>query len=333
MIAAVSVGIAIALAGAGDPPFEIRSDSERIQIRSPRLEAAIAKKGYVSGVAARSFLDRKTGFRDPGYGLDIVDWIMEPGSDLAYRDRLAGDLVYRFDNPYHGRRPKRSLEGPQICTQAGALTPRVIEGPGFVAIQQEYTYHLAAPGKQTGSRWEQTIVFPEGQRYFLSCDRVTTVNASDAMFLRVDMPGHIKHRGGDCFSEVYLSYLGLIPSREFLKDFPPDERFLYVRDDRSIPARMIRACRLRDPASGKDGPWLAGMTLEPSVVSEAWCHERGYVCFIEEIGGRQIRPGQSFSAAFIVGYFDSIEEMNEVYDRHKGNTRLQVHATGWTLTR
>jgi hypothetical protein len=327
----LALRLSIAFAAAGDAPFEIRSDEQRIRIVGSALDATIAKKGYVSGVAAQSLLDHKTGFRDPGFGLDIVDWIMEPGSDLAYRDRLPADLVYRFDNPYHGKRPKRSLEGPQICTQAHALTPRVIQGSRFVAIEQEYTYRLAAPGRKTGSRWEQTIVFPEGVRYFFSCDRVTSVNDSDAMFLRIDMPGHIKHREGDSFTEVYLSYQGLIPAREFLRDFPPDERFLYLRDDQAIPRRMIRAYHLRNPTTGKQGPWLAGMTLDPSVVSEAWCHQRGYVCFIEEIGGRPIHAGQSFSATFIVGYFDSIAEMNEVYDRHAGKTLLLVDQHGWTL--
>jgi len=69
---------------------------------------------------------------------------------------------------------------------------------------------------------------------------------------------------------------------------------------------------MRDPKNGRPGPWLAGMTLDPSVVSEAWCHQRGYVCLIEEFGGRPVKAGESFSAAFIVGYFDSIEEMESV---------------------
>ena len=71
------------------------------------------------------------------------------------------------------------------------------------------------------------------------------------------------------------------------------------------------------------------MTLDPSVVYEAWCHQRGYVCMIEEFGGRPIRPGQSFRAAFLVGYFDSIEEMRAVYDRYRGTTGLEVTADGW----
>jgi uncharacterized protein YfcZ (UPF0381/DUF406 family) len=200
------------------------------------------------------------------------------------------------------------------------------------------------------------------------------VNASDAMFLRVDMPGHIKHKSGDTFSEVYLSYndqpasqskiqnlkskiasresqpqnlkpeienresqpqnlklkIG-IPASEFLTDFPPDEKFNYRRDVGPIPKRFIRAYHLRDPKTGRDGPWLAGMTLDPSVVYEAWCHQRGYVCMIEEFGGRPIKPGESFSAAFVVGFFDSIEEMNGVYDALAGHTAIEVTEQGWRL--
>ena len=74
------------------------------------------------------------------------------------------------------------------------------------------------------------------------------------------------------------------------------------------------------------------MTLDPSVVHEAWCHQRGYVCMIEEFGGRPIKPGESFSAAFIVGYFDSIDEMHAVYDAHKGFTGLEVSEKRWELT-
>jgi hypothetical protein len=194
-----------------------------------------------------SLLDRKTGARDVGYRLDIVDWLMEPGSDESYRDRLPGDLPYLFNNPYHGKIPKRSIEGPQICSRAGELSPRVVRGRDFVAILQDFTYRIAAPGKATGSKWEQTIVFPAGKRYFVSCDKVTTANTSDALFLRLDMPGHIKHKAGDTFSEVYLSYRGTIPSAEFARAFAPDEKFLYARDAGKIPARFIRAYHLRDP--------------------------------------------------------------------------------------
>lgn len=321
---------------AGDG-FEVTENEQEIRISTTILEAAVRKKGYVSGIAGGSFLDRKSGARDLGFGLDIVDWIMEPGSDEAYRDQLTGDLKYEFNNPYHGRVPKRSIEGPQICTQAKEVAPRVIRGKDFVAVKTRWNYRIAAPGKKTGSEWEQTLVFPAGKRYFLSSDRIASVNDSEAMFLRLDMPGHIKHKNGDSFSEVYLSYHpengGRIPAREFLANFAPDEKFRYVRDDRRLPRRIIRAYHIRDPKTGKDGPWLAGMTLDPAVVSEAWCHQRGYVCMIEEFGGRPVRAGQSFSAAFLVGYFDSLEEMHRVYDRYAGHTGLEATERGWKLLR
>ena len=316
--------------------YQVTESDAEIKIATPQLEAAIRKQGYVSGVCAQSFLDKQTGFRDAGFGLDIVDWIMEPGSDEAYREQLNSELVYRTGNAYHGSHLKRSLEGPQICTQAKQLQPEVIRGQDFVAVRQSFQYRTAAPGKKTGSTWTQLLVFPVGQRYFLSMDRIDAVNSSDAMFLRIDMPGHIRHKQGDTFSEIYLSYLGgpdgsRLAAREFFEDFPPDPQFNYRRGVEPAPQRFIRAYRLRDPQSGKAGPWLAGMTLDPTVVSEAWCHQRGYVCQIEEFGGRPIKAGESFSAAFVVGYFDSIPEMHRVYDGYRGHTGLTVSPEGWKL--
>jgi hypothetical protein len=67
------------------------------------------------------------------------------------------------------------------------------------------------------------------------------------------------------------------------------------------------------------------------VVSEAWYHQRGCVCLIKEFGGRPVRAGQSFSAAFLIGFFDSIEEMEHVYDRYDGRVDLRAGARGWRL--
>ncbi len=312
--------------------YQVTETDERISIVTPQLEAAVVKRGYVSGVARQSFLDKKTGFRDPGFGLDIVDFLLEPPGKEPQPESDDPHLRYEYNNLVHGRRAKRFVEGPQICTQARELAPQIIRGEDFVAVRQKYTYHKAAPERKAGSTWTQVLVFPLGKRYFVSSDRIDSVNASDALYLRIDMPGHLKHKQGDTFSEVYLSYHGRIPSQEFLEDFPPDGKFHYLRDDKKLPERFIRAYRLRDPQTGKDGPWLAGMTLDPAAVYEAWCHQRGYVCFIEEIGGRPIEPGEHFGAAFIVGYFDSIDEMHRVYDRHKGHTALEVRAKGWRLT-
>ena len=326
--------ICCVLGSLGEAPaadYQVTETDKAVNIVTPQLEAAICKKGYVSGVVRHSFLDKQTGFRDPGFGLDIVDFILEPGSDKVHGDKLKPEMVYMKHKLYHGSRDKRFIEGPQICTQAKELQPEIIRGKDFVAIRQQFKYYKAAPGKKTGSVWTQLLVFPVGKRYFISMDKIDSVNSSEAMFLRIDMPGHLKHKRGDTFSQMYLSYQGMIPPSEFFEDFPPDVKFNYRRDSGKVPERFIRAYRLRDPKTGKDGPWLAGMTLEPSVVHEAWCHQRGYICMIEEFGGRPIKAGESFSAAFIVGYFDSLDEMNRVYDQYKGNTKLEATADGWRL--
>jgi hypothetical protein len=321
-----------------DTKVQVEENEQRISIVTPQLEAGVNKKGYVTGIAAGTFLDKRTGFRDPGYGLDIVDWIMEDGSDEAYREQLPKEMVYQFGNDYHGKTAKRSIEGPQICTQAKEVSPVVAKGKDFVAVQTKWNYRTAAAGKKAGSTWEQTIVFPEGKRYFVSCDKITSVNDAAAPFLRIDMPGHIKHKDGDTFSAVYLSYHQKepIPSSAFAKNFAPHERFNYRRDKNKTPERFIRAYRLRDPKTGKDGPWLAGMTLRPEVVTEAWCHQRGYVCMIEEFGppaGKGVKAGESFSAAFVVGYFDSVEEMERVYDEYAGTVAVEASEAGWKLVR
>ena len=53
--------------------------------------------------------------------------------------------------------------------------------------------------------------------------------------------------------------------------------------------------------------------------------------------GRQGRSignlDDTFGAAHIVGYFDSIEDMQKVYDRHKGHTALSADANGWRLVK
>lgn len=317
-----------------DDWYKITENEREIKIVTPQLEATIRKQGYVSGIAGGSFLDKKTGFRDAGFGLDIVDWLMEPGSDKAYREKLPKDLVYSYNNPYHGKQAKRGIEGPQICTKAKKLSPKIIRGKDFVAVQMTYNYHLAAPGKKTGSKWTQTLVFPKGKRYFISSDRIDSVNDSDGLFLRIDMPGHIKHNRGNTFSKVYLSYRGEISAEEFFTNFAPDEKFNYRRDRvEKPPERFIRAYQLRESKTGRSGPWLAGMTLDSAIVHEAWCHQRGYICMIEEFGGRPIKAGESFSAAFVVGYFDSIDQMHRVYDEYRGTSGLTVDASGWKLTK
>src|SRR2546425_11480385 len=73
--------------------FSTTETEDQITIRTSALEAIVRKRGYVTGVFGGVFLAKMTGFRAAGFGLDIADWIMEPASDGAYRELLAGALA------------------------------------------------------------------------------------------------------------------------------------------------------------------------------------------------------------------------------------------------
>ncbi len=369
-LAQLPLGLFLALAGAAPAPAQpasaagwarVTEDDRAITVETDKLEAVIPKKDpkrWMTGIEKGSFLDKATGFREIGDGLMVIDWLMEAGSDEAWSDKVFapdGNGVGRYrwytnetdpaQRSYalmaHGSsHRKRMVEGPQLCHRMKPVRPEVIRGKDFVAVRTTYHYEYAAPGRKPGSRWMQLVVFPRGERYFLLMDRIDSVNDSDEMFLRGDMPGCVRHERGDTFSEIYLSYLSgphgvRIPSNEFFTPFPPDLKFGYRRDLNRTPAHFIRAYHLRDPKTGKDGPWLAGMTLDPAVVYEAWCSQRpgGIIVMIEEVHGKPVKAGESFSAAHVVGYFDSIEEMHKVNDRYKGHTALTADASGWRLVK
>ena len=286
-------------------------EGSRIVIETDLLCAEVATEGYVSGVAAGTLLDKTTGARDLGFGLDIADFLLEP---LA--DEPDAEEPYHVGDAYHGDLVKRYVELPQICTQARRLEFEVTQGDGWVRVRQWFRYSAATYGRQPGSLWEQTLEFRDGHRYFRAEDRITSANAVDQLILRLDMPGHLKHNAGDNFEAIYLSYVGTLPASAFLTDFPPHARHLYQRDPSAIPDRFIRAYQVR--LDGKPGPWLAGMTLGPDTVYEAWCHQRGYVCFIQEIGGYPVGVGDSFAAQYIVGWFDDVADMERAYDLERG---------------
>ena len=227
----------------------------------------------------------------------------------------------------HGDLPKHFVEGPEICTQAKKLEPEVIQGEGFVAVRLHFRFTKPAKGFKAGSLWEQILVFQPGLRYMLSSEQITSANDVPNLLYRIDMPGHIRHKNGDTFSQVYLSYHGTIPAAAFAKDFAPDEKFLYQRKEGKVPERIIRAYQRQ----GDGAPWVAGMTLDPASVAEAWCHERGYVCFIQELHGKQVKAGETFGAAYVVGFFDDIPAMEKTYDRYKGKSRLVVDKNGFEL--
>jgi len=362
LITMASVAPTLAPAADETPWARVTETETKIKIETDQLEAVIPKKNpkhWMTGIEKGSFLDKATGFREIGDGLMVIDWLMEAGSDEAYADQVIspdGNGVTQYvwyenetdpDRITYARvahgssHRKRAVEGPQLCHRMKPVQPEVIRGKDFVAVKTTYQYEYAAPGRKAGSRWTQLIVFPKGKRFFVLMDKIDSVNDSEEMFLRNDTPGCVRHENGDTFSEMYLSYLGgpkgvRIPSSEFFTPFPPDMKFGYRRDMHKLPEHFIRAYHLRDKTTGEDGPWLAGLTLDPSVVYEAWCSERaqptgGIIVMIEEIHGKPVKAGESFSAAHIVGYFDSIDQMHEVYDRHKGHTALSADESGWRL--
>ncbi len=358
LVAAASAGRALA---EPKPWAHVTEGDRAIKIETDKLEAVIPKKDpkqWMTGIEKESFLDKATGFREVGDGLMVVDWLMEAGSDQAWSAKVVapdGHGVGRYtwytnetdpSRRFYARMAhgtshrKRMVEGPQLCHRMKPVRPEVIRGKDFIAVKTTYKYEYAAPGRKAGSRWAQLVVFPRGERFFLLMDKIDSVNDSKEMFLRNDTPGCVRHEKGDTFSEIYLSYLSgpkgvRIPSSEFFTPFPPDLKFGYRRDTHKTPNHFIRAYHLRDKKTGKDGPWLAGLTLEPSVVYEAWCSQRpgNIIVMIEEIHGRPVKAGASFSAAHIVGYFDTIEEMHKVYDRYKGHTALVADRAGWRLVK
>jgi hypothetical protein len=320
IVAVVCLGLSVAVVSGQEKSLRVQENDDFVQIDTPLLQAKVRKQGYVSGIAAGSLLDRKTGARDIGFGLHIMDFLLGPGWQ---------DDGYSRDPKVHGNLPHHYIEGPQICTQAKKLVPEIIRGKDFVAVRLQFRFTEPAKGFKAGSLWQQTLVFPTDTRYVLCAEQVTSVNDVDNLLYRIDMPGHIRHNGGDNFAQVYLSYHGTIPASAFAKDFAPDEKFLYQRETGKLPKRFIRAYQLK--LDGKPGPWLAGMTLDPAEVTEAWCHQRGYVCLIEELHGKAVKAGETFGAAYIVGYFDDIADMERVYDRHTGSRRIEVNANSFTL--
>src|SRR5262245_19709967 len=166
--------------GGGPAQIHIQESDTQLLIDTDVLQAKINKKGYVSGIAQGTFLDRKTGAREAGFGLHIMDFLLGPGWK---------DDGYTRDPKLHGNLPKHYVEGPQICTQAKKLTPEVVRGKDFVAVRLRFRFTKAAPGLRAGSLWEQTLVFQPGRRYVLCGERITSANVLDNVCYRIDMPG------------------------------------------------------------------------------------------------------------------------------------------------
>src|ERR1044071_9067060 len=103
---------------AGAAEITVKRADDHLQIETDALSVRINTKGYVSGTAAGGLVDKKTGARDLGFGLHIMDFLLAPGQrDDGY-----------MDSKFHGKIAKHYVEGPQICTQAKELVPEIVEG-------------------------------------------------------------------------------------------------------------------------------------------------------------------------------------------------------------
>src|SRR5688572_13617583 len=119
---AVLLAVLPALLGQAGAKIKVVEAADHVLVETDALQARIAKKGYVSGIAAGSLLDKKTGARDLGFGLHIMDFLLAPGWK---------DDGYTRDKKLHGDLPKHYIEGPQICTKARKLDPEVTKGDGW----------------------------------------------------------------------------------------------------------------------------------------------------------------------------------------------------------
>src|SRR5204862_400977 len=66
-------------------------DDRAIKVETDKLEAVIPKKKpkqWMTGIEKGSFLDKGTGHREIGDGLMVIDWLMEPGSDDGWADKV-----------------------------------------------------------------------------------------------------------------------------------------------------------------------------------------------------------------------------------------------------
>lgn len=90
-------------ATAAEGPIQVKQSDDAITIDTDALQAVVKKKGYVSGIAAGSFIDKKTTVRDLGFGLHIMDFLLAPGwrdgDDYGRDPKLHGNLPKHYGHP------------------------------------------------------------------------------------------------------------------------------------------------------------------------------------------------------------------------------------------
>jgi hypothetical protein len=57
----------------------------------------------------------------------------------------------------------------------------------------------------------------------------------------------------------------------------------------------------------------------------------GLFRFIEELHRKKVKAGETFGAAYVIGWFDDIAEMQKVYDKYKGKRSVVVDKAKFEL--
>jgi hypothetical protein len=99
---------------------------------------------------------------------------------------------------------------------------------------------------------------------------------------------------------------------------------IYRCGEQPLPERFISADQVT-LSFGDEGSWLAGVPLRPEDLYQGWCHQRGYVCLIEELGGHP--PGDTFGACYLIGWVDDLDSMHKTHERFRGWIGLPLEGT------
>ena len=196
LIAPLPLGLLVAMAGAGSVLAQPAKDAEwarvaeddrAIKIETDKLEAVIPKKDpkqWMTGIEKGSFLDKTTGFREVGDGLMVVDWLMEPGSDEAWADKVIapdGNGVGRYTWYDERDRPGAAVlrpdgprqQPPQADGRGAAALPPDEARPardhprqGFRRGEDDLPVRVRRPRPQARLAVDATDRLPEGRAVF-----------------------------------------------------------------------------------------------------------------------------------------------------------------------
>ena len=92
-----------------------------IRVEADHYRVALNTEGYVSGVAGGSFVDRKTGARDLGYGLCIADFLLEPDEPRGPIDKI--NTITAPATPTTARSPSGTSRARRFAPRPGGSHP------------------------------------------------------------------------------------------------------------------------------------------------------------------------------------------------------------------